>query len=43
MTTAVAIDRVVHHPVIVELSVPSYRAEPAKKRTQANRSQQSAT
>lgn len=43
MTTAAAIDRVVHHSVIIELNVPSYRAEAAKKRTQANRSQQSAT
>jgi DNA replication protein DnaC len=31
MTTAAAIDRVVHHSVIVELNVPSYRAESAKK------------
>jgi len=32
MTTAAAIDRVVHHSVILELNVPSYRAEQAKKR-----------
>jgi DNA replication protein DnaC len=32
MTTAAAIDRLVHHSVIVELNVPSYRAEQAKKR-----------
>jgi DNA replication protein DnaC len=32
MTTAAAIDRVVHHSVILELNVPSYRAEAAKKR-----------
>ena len=31
MTTAAAIDRLVHHSVIVELNVPSYRAEAAKK------------
>ena len=32
MTTAAAIDRLVHHSVIVELNVPSYRAEQAKNR-----------
>lgn len=32
MTTAAAIDRLVHHAVIVELNVPSYRAEQAKNR-----------
>ena len=31
MTTAAAIDRLVHHSVIMELNVPSYRAEQAKK------------
>ncbi|MCI0463855.1 MAG: IS21-like element helper ATPase IstB [Gemmataceae bacterium] len=31
MTTAAAIDRLVHHSVIVELSGPSYRAEAAKR------------
>lgn len=31
MMTAAAIDRLVHHCVIVELNVPSYRAEQAKK------------
>ncbi len=31
MTTAVAIDRLVHHSVIVELNVLSYRIETAKK------------
>jgi DNA replication protein DnaC len=34
MTTAAAIDRLVHHSVIVELSGPSYRAEAAKKSRQ---------
>ncbi len=31
MTTAAAIDRLVHHAVIVELNIGSYRAEQAKK------------
>ena len=31
MTTAAAIDRLVHHSVIVELNVPSYRMEAAKR------------
>jgi DNA replication protein DnaC len=31
MTTAAAIDRVVHHSVILELNLPSYRLEQAKK------------
>jgi DNA replication protein DnaC len=31
MTTAAAIDRLVHHSVIVEMNLPSYRAEQAKK------------
>ena len=30
MTTAAAIDRLVHHSVILELNVPSYRLEQAK-------------
>ena len=34
MTTAAAIDRLVHHSVILELNVPSYRAEHAKKSRQ---------
>jgi DNA replication protein DnaC len=32
MTTAAAIDRLVHHSIILELNVPSYRLEQAKKR-----------
>jgi DNA replication protein DnaC len=32
MTTAAAIDRLVHHSVVLELNVPSYRAEQARKR-----------
>ena len=35
MTTAAAIDRLVHHSVILELNLPSYRAEQAKKAKQA--------
>ena len=31
MTTAAAIDRLVHHSVILELNVPSYRVEAAKQ------------
>ena len=31
MTTVAAIDRLVHHSVIIELNVPSYRVETAKK------------
>src|SRR5439155_25548481 len=34
MTTAAAIDRLVHHSVIVEMNVTSYRAEAAQKRRQ---------
>ena len=34
MTATAAIDRVVHHSVILELTVPSYRAEAARARTQ---------
>jgi DNA replication protein DnaC len=35
MTTAAAIDRVVHHATILELNGPSFRAEEAQKRNQA--------
>lgn len=34
MTTAAAIDRLVHHSVILELNIPSYRLEEAKKAKQ---------
>src|ERR1700722_15316163 len=34
MTTAAAIDRLVHHSVIVEMNIPSYRAEQARKAKQ---------
>ena len=33
MTTAAAIDRIVHHATILELTGPSYRGDEAKKRT----------
>ena len=36
MATAAAIDRIVHHSVILEFDVPSYRTEAAKKRTDAS-------
>jgi DNA replication protein DnaC len=35
MTTAAAIDRLVHHSVILELNLPSYRLEQAKQAKQA--------
>lgn len=35
MTTAAAIDRLVHHSVIVELNIPSYRLDEAKRSQQA--------
>jgi DNA replication protein DnaC len=31
MTTAAAIDRLIHHSVIIELNIPSYRLEAAKR------------
>lgn len=45
MTTAAAIDRLVHHSVILELNVPSYRLEKAKKHKQkpSTKSQQATT
>jgi DNA replication protein DnaC len=36
MTTAAAIDRLVHHSVILELNVSSYRLEQAKGVQQAD-------
>jgi len=36
MMTAAAIDRLVHHSVIIELNIPSYRVEHAKKNQQAD-------
>jgi hypothetical protein len=32
MTTAAAIDRLVHHSVILELNIPSYRMEEARRK-----------
>ncbi len=37
MTTAAAIDRLVHHSVILEVNVESYRLEKAKKRGKKNK------
>jgi DNA replication protein DnaC len=37
MTTAAAVDRVVHHSVILELSIDSYRAQAAKERARGER------
>ena len=36
MVTAAAIDRLVHHSVIIELNLDSYRMEQAKMRTKGN-------
>lgn len=36
MTTAAAIDRLVHHCIILELNIPSYRMEEAKKNREAD-------
>ena len=38
MTTAAAIDRLVHHSVILELNVGSYRLAEAKGRTETEKS-----
>ena len=35
MTTAAVIDRLVHHSVILELNLPSYRMEAAQKKKAA--------
>ena len=43
MTTAAAIDRLVHHSVILELNVPSYRLENAKNPRQKSRSNKADT
>jgi hypothetical protein len=32
MTTAAAVDRIVHHSIIVELNIKSFRAEQAQER-----------
>jgi len=31
MTTAAAIDRLVHHSIILEMNIPNYRMEAAKQ------------
>lgn len=36
MTTTAAVDRMVHHAMILELPIPSYRAQVAKARSQAS-------
>jgi DNA replication protein DnaC len=41
MTTAAAIDRLVHHSVIIELNVSSYRVETAKQTKSGGQSQKS--
>ena len=40
MTKAAAIDRVVHHSVILELNVTSYRAQTAQNRAPSGRRRQ---
>ena len=42
MTTAAAIDRVVHHSVILELNIPSYRMEAAQERINRESEERSA-
>ncbi len=42
MTTAAAIDRLVHHSVILELNLPSYRMEAAQKKKVAKGASESA-
>ena len=37
MTTAAAIDRLVHHSVILELDVSSYRMEQAQRKNRKNK------
>lgn len=37
MTTAAAIDRLVHHSIIIELNLPSYRLEHSRKATEETR------
>jgi DNA replication protein DnaC len=43
MTTAAAIDRLVHHSVILELNLPSYRMEVAQKRKGASAANKAAS
>ncbi len=37
MTTAAAIDRLVHHSVILELNISSYRMEEAKRKKKSKK------
>ena len=41
MTTAAAIDRIVHHAIILELTGPSFRDEEAKKRNRPSKDRSS--
>ena len=43
MTTAAAIDRLIHHSVIIELNIPSYRLEAAKRNQDAQPSSEEST
>jgi len=43
MTTAAAIDRLVHHSVILEFAVPSYRTEAARKKASPQKAEASAS
>lgn len=43
MTTAAAVDRVVHHSVIVELNIESYRAQAAKERARSGKASTGST
>jgi DNA replication protein DnaC len=43
MTTAAAIDRVVHHAVVLEFVGPSVRAEAAEERARAGQSKRNQT
>ena len=36
MTTVAAIDRLIHHSVVLELNVPSYRLEASKKKNRTS-------
>jgi hypothetical protein len=42
MTTAAAVDRLVHHAVILELNLPSYRAEKALEKARRGSSAEAA-
>jgi len=41
MTTAAAIDRLVHHSVILEMNLPGYRMEAAKRKQSATNANES--